>query len=72
MTIMLYLWFYNNLGFYPVGISPLCIEVSFEAFKKSQKLKEGETISSATWAFFFLLDEVTYLLKLYSNQYMGL
>lgn len=56
---MLYLWFYNNLVFYPVGISPLYLGVSFEVAKKSQKLKEGEKTSSATLSFF--LDEVIYL-----------
>lgn len=59
VTVMLYLWFYNNLVFYPVGISPLYLGVSFEVAKKSQKLKEGEKTSSATLSFF--LDEVIYL-----------
>ena len=33
---MLYLWFYNDLVFYPVGISPLDLGLSVEVAKKKK------------------------------------
>ena len=34
---MLYLWFYNDLVFYPVGISPLDLGLSVEVAKKKKQ-----------------------------------
>ena len=64
---MLYLWFYNDLVFYPAGISPLYLGLAVEVAKKNPKTKiqklKGEKTSSATLSFFFFfnLDEVIYL-----------
>lgn len=72
---MLYLWFCNGLVFYPVGISPLYLGVSVEVAKKKKKnprsLKERRLLQPLCLSF-FNLDEVIYLWKLYSIQYMGL
>ena len=63
---MLYLWFYNDLVFYPVGISPLDLGLSVEVAKKKKtnnprSLKKRKNLQPLCLFFFFNLDEVIYL-----------